>query len=126
MKKVCFVFGFFLVLLFVSCTQIPDDKALVVIENQCDEFCSIDKVWYKDAGSLFGWKLVWDEADDDFHPKFAKFYMEEGSYDFKIRVYGYNIIPMEYRTGLLSPVELCNGTRTDIYFDGMSLCYKSQ
>lgn len=73
MKKICFVLSLFLVLLFVSCTQIPDNKALVVIDNQCDKFCSIDKVWYKDAGSLFGWKLVWDEADDDFHPKFAKF-----------------------------------------------------
>ena len=118
----CFLFFLF----FASCTQIPGDKALVVIENRCDEYCSIDKVWYKDAGALFSWKLIWDEADDDFHPKFAKFYLREGSYDFKIRVYGFNVIPADYRTGLFSHVELINGTRTDMYFDGISLCYKSQ
>ena len=125
MRKFSFIIFFaFCVLLFNSCKQIPDDKAKVVIENQCNEYCYIDKVWYKDAGTLLGWKLVWDESDEDFHPRYATFYMDEGSYDFKIRVYGFDVLPMEYRTGLFSSVELVNGCETSMYFDGVSLNFK--
>lgn len=124
MHKCILFFCFLLSFTFISCKQIPDDKAKVVIENECSEFCYFDKVWYKDSGELLGWKLIWDEGDDDFHPRYATFYMDEGSYDFKIRVYGYGVIPIEYRTGLFSSVELVNGCETSMYFDGVSLNFK--
>lgn len=111
----------FITLVFTSCNQdIPDGMGKVTIHNEITDTCYVAKVWSMASGDT-SWTLEWDDGDEYYNREFIKVYKEPGEYYFRVRVYYFDSIPMDYYSGLFSTANVEEGENSYLYFDGFSL-----
>lgn len=108
-------------LLFFSCsTDIPEGKGKIVIENDMDDVCYIAKVWTRKWGHL-SWNLEYNDGDEYYNQRYVNIYPDPGEYSIRVRVYYFDVIPIEAYTMFFTTQTVTESETTWLHFDGISI-----